>query len=152
MTAVWIRQADLLPFATLRALIVPRGVSGTEATDLARRALHDYACTRAGSAHHTWQDGWDALTGASQQRPGTLRVDQPRCRECNGRRYSTSSRNISRNLSRGRSGLVCLECSGTGRGPRITMTAYPAPRPDQASTDGQEPTPPADARQTGRGE
>lgn len=86
----------------------------------------------------TWQDAWNAWTGAGPGRLGQITYTSVRCKECKGRRYST--RNIARNLSRTGSPYICPECRGSGRGGRVQQRATYAPAPaPTASTDSDTP-------------
>lgn len=87
-----------------------------------------FLSTPAGRAHATWQEAWNAFTGATPTRPGVITYTPNRCRECAGRRYS--HRNVSRNLARTGNPSVCGECRGTGRGSQVRETARYASAPN----------------------
>lgn len=82
--------------------------------------------------HETWQAAWNAWTGATEQRSGEIIYTTPRCRTCKGRRYSTS--NVSRNIARTGSPMICGECNGSGRGQRTRQQARFARLPEKPET------------------
>ena len=86
----------------------------------------------------TWQDAWNAWTGATPHSPGQITYTRIRCKICRGRRYNT--RNIARNLSRTGSPIVCGECNGSGRGGRVHQSTRYAPTPPAGGTVTTDPT------------
>lgn len=82
--------------------------------------------------HETWQEAWNAWTGATERRGGEIIYTTPRCGTCKGRRYST--RNIGRNIARTGSPMICGECNGSGRGQRTRQAARFARLPEPADT------------------
>jgi hypothetical protein len=71
----------------------------------------------------TWQEAWNAFTGATQTNPGRIAVQPAVCPDCNGRRFSA------------RTMQMCLNCyAGSRRPPAVTVLARwveppQAPRP-----------------------
>lgn len=80
-----------------------------------------YLSGAARAGHATWQDAWNAWTGASPVQAGRIAYTTARCTVCHGRRYNL--RNVSRNMARTGRPDVCAECMGTGRGQRVIRPA-----------------------------
>jgi hypothetical protein len=78
----------------------------TVRTDFAR-----YLTTPQGRTATTWQDAWNAWTGATPARPGRITIHGDRCTSCNGRGYHV------RFVARTGNG-ICPDCMGTRRNRR----------------------------------
>ena len=85
---------------------------GTEIRQMIARAALDFRTDIT-----CWQDAWNALTGATPQRPGTLRLGPGKCSECHGRRWSHNS------VARGNRNGICLTCHGNGKSRPQSFTA-----------------------------
>lgn len=86
-----------------------------------REMFARYLMSANGRAHATWQEAWNAFTGATPDRSGVVSYTPLRCRECKGKRYST--RNVAKNFARTGSTMPCGECRGSGRGQPVRETA-----------------------------
>lgn len=80
-----------------------------------------YLTSANGRAAATWQEAWNAFTGATPNRAGIIAYTPLRCRECKGKRYST--RNVARNFARTGHAMACGECRGSGRGQYVRAVA-----------------------------
>ncbi|MGV8847825.1 hypothetical protein [Tessaracoccus sp.] len=83
--------------------------------------------SRRGARFTTWQEAWNDLTGATENRGGILSYTPPRCKTCHGRRFVT------------RTGSVCHACMGRGkptRPERVTARYAPPPQSPPTSPEG----------------
>lgn len=97
-----------------------------------RREFANALATRQGRSAATWQEAWNAWTGATPHRPGTIRIFA-RCSQCSGRGFS--HRNVSHNLSRTGSPYACGTCRGVpGRRIAKQIVATFIPVPDVAAS------------------
>lgn len=103
------RVAYHLGASALRSLVPRADVS--EQYEI-RRQFAQYLGTAAGRRCGTWQEAWNALTGAREHLPGEIVIVRRRCSGCRGRRLNP--RTVSRNLARTGSPHVCGQCRGTG--------------------------------------
>lgn len=133
--------AHLVDAGTLRRSVP--GLSPSDLHDVRSEFAWFLTTPRARATYQTWQEAWNAFTGATPHRPGALNYTTSRCSACNGRRYD--HRRIARNISRTGSPYICGECRGTGRGQRVTKTALyvepPAPEPTDTPETPQEGSP-----------
>lgn len=133
MTPSLSHEVMRLHFQQLHRLIAPSSaMTGVDAVQAARTELLRYLRTYAGSQHRTWQDAWNALTGATSHRPGRLELRHPVCRECNGRRFSLKASSLSRAMMAGLPTGTCMACRGTGREDWVTLLAVYAEPPTEA--------------------
>lgn len=113
-------------------------VSQTDLRDL-QGDFARYLTTREAAHHTTWQDAWNAFTGAQPNRTVQIRFTPSRCTTCSGRGFST--RHIARSIARTGSPYICPDCRGSRRGQPTTVTAMYITPPatsqptDPASTD-----------------
>lgn len=97
-----------------------------------RQEFAQYLTTRAASSHQTWQEAWNAWTGATPHTPGQITYTPPRCKDCHGKGFT--HRHVQRNLTRTGNPYLCGTCRGTRRGTRTRQPARYAPIPEPATT------------------
>lgn len=96
--------------------------------DTIRREFAMHISTQRGRTRYaTWQDAWNAWTGATPHRPGQITYTPHRCPTCHGRGFD--HRHPGRNLARTGHPMICGDCRGNRRGQSTRQTArYVAPR------------------------
>lgn len=124
------RIAHLIDAGTLRRLLP--NVDQSDLYDL-RREFAVALSSRQGRQAATWQEAWNLWTGATEHRPGSIRL-MTKCKVCRGKGFT--HRNVSRNLTRTGSPYGCGECGGVpGRRVATRVTARFAPIPEDAPDD-----------------
>lgn len=119
----WVPQMRVRSFDLLRGLVRSTdpsvGLRPGDVTRLAAEELIRFAYSPRGAHTRSWQEAWNLLAA---ERHGVLVVGPIPCPDCHGKRFSFSTRNISRSVSRGiaHPGL-CLECDGRGQVPNIQL-------------------------------
>lgn len=100
--------------------------------DLHREIRHEFAryASTGRAQYDSWQAAWNAMTGATKNRPGHLRVTPSRCADCHGRRFR-----LDRRLGQF---TGCMTCNVTGRGQPVRLVALYAPEPETTPTPQQE--------------
>lgn len=76
----------------------------------------------------SWQEAWNAWTGAHPDRPGQIEYTPARCHTCGGKGWNT--RTVSRNLARTGHPAICGDCRGSRRGQRTRQVARYARLPE----------------------
>lgn len=118
-------QAHTIPARALQDLVIDRVDWFDRGNDIRRELATEILHARTEIT--CWQDAWNSLTGATEDRLGQLRLSPAKCSECRGRRFST------RSIQRGSN--VCLTCHGSGRGRSETLRTRYAAAP--AAEEGQ---------------
>lgn len=106
-----------------------------------RREFSQYLWSqnRRNNATATWQEAWNAWSGAQPHRAGSVRFTPARCKECKGRRFS--HHNVMHNLNRTGSPHLCGACSGSGRGTSTIINPRYAAIPTATPETTSDPTP-----------
>lgn len=108
--------------ALLTAVSAPH-LTRVDAARLAYDEFRSWLATPAGRRHGRFAEAWNAFTGATPTRCGTIPVTSRDCPECHGSRFSTAGHSLTRAVSAGYPLGTCAECYGSGRGTPVVLTA-----------------------------
>lgn len=95
-----------------------------------RQDFARYLTSNLGRRAETWQDAWNAWTGATPHMAGRITI-LTRCKSCSGRGFT--HKHAARNMARTGHPMGCGECGGIpGKRVRTTIRATHIAPPEQA--------------------